>query len=123
MLSFLLHEIPPPDIGSLLATLRSAMAPGGLAVLARIAGSLTRNAADTDDLVQDTFLKAYDHRHTFVPGSDCRRWLAAICRNTFFMSLSASIAASTFRIFQITCWRYAISQNMATLPKRTSLVF
>ena len=56
--------------------------------LARIAGSLTRNAADTDDLVQDTFLKAYDHWHTFVPGSDCRRWLAAICRNTFLAQRS-----------------------------------
>ena len=55
-----------------------------LPTVARIAGSLTRDAADADDLVQETFLKAYRHWHTFVPGSDCRRWLAAICRNTFF---------------------------------------
>ncbi|MCY7379405.1 MAG: sigma-70 family RNA polymerase sigma factor [Gemmatimonadaceae bacterium] len=37
-----------------------------------------------DDLVQETFLKAFRHWHTFVPGSDCTRWLAAICRNTCF---------------------------------------
>jgi RNA polymerase sigma-70 factor, ECF subfamily len=55
-----------------------------LPAVARLASMLTRNAADTDDLVQDTFLKAYRHWHTFVPGSDCRRWLSAICRNTFF---------------------------------------
>lgn len=55
-----------------------------LPAVARIAARLTRDAADTDDLVQDTFLKAHRHWHTFLPGSDCRRWLAAICRNTFF---------------------------------------
>ena len=52
--------------------------------VARVAGSLTRDRSDADDLVQDTFLKAFRHWHTFVPGSDCKRWLAAICRNTFF---------------------------------------
>ena len=55
-----------------------------LPVVARIAQALTRDGADADDLVQDTFLKAYRHWHTFVPGSDCRRWLAAICRNTVY---------------------------------------
>lgn len=55
-----------------------------LPVVARLARSLTRDPADSDDLVQDTFLKAYRHWDTFVPDSDCRRWLAAICRNTFY---------------------------------------
>ena len=52
--------------------------------IARVAGSLARDPSDAQDLVQDTFLKAYRHWNTFVPGSDCRRWLAAICRNTYF---------------------------------------
>ena len=55
-----------------------------LPAIARIARSLTNDASDADDLVQDTYLKAYRHWGTFVPGSDCKRWLAAICRNTFF---------------------------------------
>ncbi len=55
-----------------------------LPVVARVAQALTRDAVDAEDLVQDTFLKAYRHWNTFVPGSDCRRWLAAICRNTFY---------------------------------------
>lgn len=55
-----------------------------LPTVARVAGSLTRDRSDADDLVQDTYLKAFRHWHTFVPGSDCKRWLAAICRNTFF---------------------------------------
>ncbi|MEP6618146.1 MAG: sigma-70 family RNA polymerase sigma factor [bacterium] len=55
-----------------------------LPAVARVAQALTRDAVDAEDLVQDTFLKAFRHWHTFVPGSDCRRWLSAICRNTFF---------------------------------------
>lgn len=49
----------------------------------RFALSLTRNAADADDLVQETFLRAFKSWHTFTPGTDCRRWLFTICRNTF----------------------------------------
>lgn len=45
--------------------------------------SLTRNEADADDLVQETFLRAFRGWHTFTPGTDCRRWLFTICRNTF----------------------------------------
>ncbi len=55
-----------------------------LPVVARVAQALTHDASDADDLVQDTFLKAYRHWNTFVPGSDVRRWLSAIARNTFF---------------------------------------
>jgi RNA polymerase sigma-70 factor, ECF subfamily len=52
----------------------------------RFALSLTRDAADADDVVQDTFLRAYRSWHTFQPGSDCRRWLFTICRNAFLRS-------------------------------------
>ena len=55
-----------------------------LPAIARVAQALTRDAADADDLVQDTFLKAFRFWHTFIPGSDVRRWLSAICRNTYF---------------------------------------
>jgi len=49
----------------------------------RFALSLTRNEADADDIVQETFLRAYRSWHTFEPGSDARRWLFTICRNVF----------------------------------------
>jgi len=51
--------------------------------VARFALSLTRNRANADDLVQETYLKALRGWNTFRPGSDPRRWLFAICRNTF----------------------------------------
>jgi RNA polymerase sigma-70 factor (ECF subfamily) len=49
----------------------------------RFALSLTRNEADADDVVQETFLRAYRSWHTFERGSDARRWLFTICRNAF----------------------------------------
>jgi RNA polymerase sigma-70 factor (ECF subfamily) len=52
----------------------------------RFARSLTHDAADADDLVQDTFLRALRSWHTFRPDADCRRWLFAICHNAFLAS-------------------------------------
>lgn len=52
----------------------------------RFALSLTRDDADADDVVQETFLRAYRSWHTFIPGTDCRRWLFTICRNVFLRS-------------------------------------
>lgn len=51
--------------------------------VARFARSLARDAADADDLTQETILQAYRGYHTFRPGSDVRRWLFTICRNAF----------------------------------------
>ncbi|HMN09009.1 MAG TPA: sigma-70 family RNA polymerase sigma factor [Gemmatimonadaceae bacterium] len=53
----------------------------------RFAYSLTRNPADAEDLVQETYLRAFRSWHTFQPGSDARRWLFTICRNAFLRSL------------------------------------
>ena len=50
----------------------------------RFALSLSREEADADDLVQETFLKAYESWDTYALGTECRGWLFAICRNTFF---------------------------------------
>jgi RNA polymerase sigma-70 factor, ECF subfamily len=52
----------------------------------RFALSLTRDASDADDVVQETYLRAYRSWHTFQPGSDARRWLFTITRNVFLRS-------------------------------------
>lgn len=52
----------------------------------RFALSLTRDPADAQDVVQETYLRAYRSWHTFEPESDCRRWLFTICRNAFLRS-------------------------------------
>jgi len=57
-----------------------------LDAVARFARSLTRDRVDADDLVQETFLRASRGWRTFRPDSDARRWLFAICRNTFIQA-------------------------------------
>lgn len=60
-----------------------AVALPHLPAVARVARALAQDTAEADDLVQETFLRALKHWNTFVPGSDCKRWLATICRNVF----------------------------------------
>jgi len=44
---------------------------------------LTRNRAETEDLVQETYLRAFRSFHRFNPGTNCRAWLLTILRNIF----------------------------------------
>ena len=46
--------------------------------------SLAGDRAVADDLVQDTYLRAWRSFGTFTVGSDCRAWLFKICKNRFF---------------------------------------
>lgn len=55
--------------------------------LARFARSLTRETADAEDLVQETYLRAFRARHTFQPEAGTRQWLFTICRNVFLRGL------------------------------------
>jgi RNA polymerase sigma-70 factor (ECF subfamily) len=51
--------------------------------VARYALSLTRNDQDADDLVQETYLRAYRSWTQYTIGTECRAWLFRICRNLF----------------------------------------
>ncbi len=52
--------------------------------LQRFARSLARNAADADDLLQDTMERALGRAHQFEPGTNLKAWLFTIMRNRFY---------------------------------------
>jgi RNA polymerase sigma-70 factor, ECF subfamily len=55
--------------------------------LRAFAWSLSHNATDADDLVQEALTKAWTHRDRFEPGTNLRAWLFTILRNTYYTSL------------------------------------
>ena len=44
---------------------------------------MTRNPADAEDIVQETFLKAYRAYETFTAGTNLKAWLYRILTNTY----------------------------------------
>ena len=44
---------------------------------------MTRSEAEAEDLVQETYIKAFRHRDQFTPGTNLKAWLFRILTNTF----------------------------------------
>ena len=49
----------------------------------RFALRLTGSVDRAEDLVQETFLRAYRAWDQYTPGTQCKSWLFTICRNVF----------------------------------------
>jgi RNA polymerase sigma-70 factor, ECF subfamily len=63
--------------------------------LYNVAHWLSRNPADAEDLVQETFLKALRGFSTFEPGTNFKAWIFRILRNTYLTSRSGLTAVRT----------------------------
>ena len=60
-----------------------AEALGYLDQLYAAALRMTRNPADAEDVVQETYAKAYSSFHQFTPGTNLKAWLYRILTNTY----------------------------------------
>ncbi|RMH15546.1 MAG: sigma-70 family RNA polymerase sigma factor [Acidobacteria bacterium] len=74
-------DAAPGDVG-VAADFEAAALPY-LDALYNMAYRMTRNAEDAEDLVQETYLKAYRYFDKFQPGTNLKAWLFKIMKNTF----------------------------------------
>lgn len=51
---------------------------------------MTRNPSDAEDLVQETYLKAYRAFHSFQEGTNLKAWLYRILTNTYINTTHCS---------------------------------
>ena len=73
------HELSDDELSALFAT-------DALPYLDQLYGAalrMTRSPADAEDLVQETYAKAFAAYRTFQQGTNLRAWLFRILRNTF----------------------------------------
>jgi RNA polymerase sigma-70 factor (ECF subfamily) len=66
-----------------------------LASLYNFAHWQTQNWEEAEDLVQETYLKAFKGFASFEPGSNFRAWMYRILRNTFLTSRTGLSAKMT----------------------------
>lgn len=71
------------DVGSALRARFEAEALPLMPGMYSTAYGLTRNTADAEDLIQETFLRAYRGFLQFQEGTNLKAWLYRIMRNTF----------------------------------------
>lgn len=57
---------------------------------------LTRNVEDTNDLIQDTMLKAFMYQDKFTDGTNLKGWLYTIMKNTFINNYRRMVKRNTF---------------------------
>ena len=94
--------------------------------LRAFATSLLGSATDADDLVQDSLVRAWRSRQTFVPGTNLNAWMFRILRNEFLGQLPkrrrmiADIDGQMAA--RLTCapdqeWHLQVSDVVAALPR------
>lgn len=82
---------------------------------------MTRNAADAEDLVQETYIKAFTAFHQFTEGTNLRAWLFRILTNTFINSYrKRQREPQQYATDEIEDWEQARADMAPTLGLRSA---
>ncbi|MGL5405620.1 MAG: sigma-70 family RNA polymerase sigma factor [Propionibacteriaceae bacterium] len=81
----------------------------------------TRNKADAEDLVQDTYAKAFAHWRQFAQGTNLKAWLYRILTNTYISSYrKAQRSPKTAGEGQIEDWQLADAASHDAIGLRSA---
>jgi RNA polymerase sigma-70 factor, ECF subfamily len=95
--------------------------------VARLARALARDPADAEDLVQETFLRAYAAWDSYTPGTGCKSWLFTICRNIYLREIHrgarmlATDDPEAEAMASAGLYHYAVSRGLGTIFDRVDL--
>jgi len=82
---------------------------------------MTRNPADAEDLVQETYLKAYSKFHQFREGTNLKAWLYRILTNTYINSYRKKKRQPlTSPTDEITDWQLADAESHSATGLRSA---
>ena len=84
---------------------------------------MTRNPQDAEDLVQETFAKAFSSFHQFKPGTNLKAWLYRILTNTYINSYrKKQRQPAEYPTDEITDWQLAANAEHTSTGLRSAEV-
>jgi RNA polymerase sigma-70 factor, ECF subfamily len=102
------------------AEARFTEALGYMRQLHLAASRMTRNPADAEDLVQETYARAYASFHQFRDGTNLRAWLHRILTNTFISSYRKKQREPVLSTAGIEDWQLARAQSHTAAGMRSA---
>lgn len=107
-----LEASPDAELDDAAAAAFEEEALGYLDQLYGAALRMTRNPADAEDVVQDTYARGFASRHTFKPGTNLKAWLYRILTNSYINTYrKAQRSPRTSGDEEVTDWQLARAAN------------
>jgi RNA polymerase sigma-70 factor, ECF subfamily len=103
-----------------LAEARFTEALGYMRYLHAMASRMTRNHADAEDLVQETYARAYAAFHQFQDGTNLKAWLSRILTNVFISSYRKKQREPLSTSGAIEDWQLARAQSHTASGMRSA---
>ena len=103
-----------------LAEARFAEALGYMSHLRTMASRMTRNHADAEDLVQETYARAFASFHQFRDGTNLKAWLNRILTNVFITSYRKKQREPVLTSAGIQDWQLARIQSRTASGLRSA---
>jgi RNA polymerase sigma-70 factor, ECF subfamily len=102
------------------AEARFAEALGHMRQLHAKASQMTRNHTDAEDLVQETYARAFASFHQFKEGTNLRAWLNRILTNTFISGYRRKQREPVLTLAGLEDWQLARVQSHTTAGLRSA---
>ena len=85
--------------------------------------SLTKNVEDSDDLLQETLLKAFTYKNKFQENTNLKAWLFTIMKNIFINNYRRTSKVKTILDYSPNTYYINLAQNVRSFDPDSKLSF